>query len=68
MFAIAYRPDWAGPIGDVEDYDPDQVATLPEHIQPFFRSLNTRNIEFDLPNRPDGMARDAAGVGPSRWG
>ena len=68
MFAIAYRPDWAGPIGDVEDYDPAKVATLPEHIQPFFRSLNTRNIEFDLPNRPDGMARDAAGVGPSRWG
>ena len=52
MFAIAYRPAWAGPIGEVDDYDPAQVATLPEPIQPFFRSLNTREIEFDLPKPP----------------
>jgi len=68
MLAIAYRPAWAGPIGDVEDRDPEEVAKLPEHIKPFFRSLNTRDIEFDLPNRPDNMARDAAGISPRRWG
>ena len=68
MLAIAYRPAWAGPIGDVEDRDPEEVAKLPEHIKPFFRSLNTRDIEFDLPNRPDNMARDAAGSSPRRWG
>jgi hypothetical protein len=43
------------------------VATLPEHIRPYFRSLNTRHIEFDLPNRPDNMARDAEGLRPQRW-
>ena len=69
MLAIAYRPCWAGPIDDVEeDRDPEKVAGLPEHIQPFFRSLNTRHIAYDVPNRPDGMARDAAGIRPSRWG
>ena len=69
MLAIAYRPCWAGPIDDVEeDRDPEQVATLPAHIQPFFRSLNTRNIDYDVPNRPDGMLREAGGIGPSRWG
>ena len=69
MLAIAYRPCWAGPIDDVEeDRDPEKVAGLPEHIQPFFRSLNTRHIDYDVPNRPDGMARDAAGIRPSRWG
>ena len=68
MFAIAYRPAWSGPIGEVEERDPDKVATLPQHIQPFFRSLNTRHIEYDLPNRPDGMHRDAAGVSLRRWG
>ena len=47
---------------------PDKVATLPQHIQPFFLSLNTRHIEYDLPNRPDGMHRDAAGVSPRRRG
>ncbi len=69
MLAIAYRPCWAGPLDDVEeDRDPEKVAGLPQHIQPFFRSLNTRHIDYDVPNRPDGMARDAAGVRPSRWG
>ena len=68
MLAIAYRPAWAGPIDDVEDRDSEIIVRLPEKIQPFFRSLNTRNIEFDLPNRPDNMARDAAGISPGRWG
>ncbi len=68
MLAIAYRPAWAGPIDDVEDRDREQIAKLPDKIKPFFRSLNTRNIEFDLPNRPDGMARNAEGISPRRWG
>jgi len=67
MLAIAYRPTWAGPIGDVADRDPDQVDRLPPAVRPYFRSLNTRDIEFDLPNRPDNMARQAAGISPSRW-
>lgn len=67
MLAIAYRPAWAGPIDDVEDRDEELVARLPEKIKPFFRSLNTRDIEFDLPNRPDNMARDAVGISPRRW-
>ena len=68
MLAIAYRPAWAGPIGDVPDHDPQQVATLPSEVRPFFRSLNTRQIEYDLPNRPDNMERSVAGISPQRWG
>ena len=68
MLAIAYRPAWAGPINDIDERDPAQVQTLPTHIQPYFKSPNTRHIEFDLPNRPDGMAVDAAGLSPKRWG
>lgn len=67
LLAIAYRAAWAGPIADVEDYDPQQVARLPSEVRPFFASLNTRDIEFDLPNRPDNMAREAAGISPARW-
>ncbi|MCB1122687.1 MAG: phytanoyl-CoA dioxygenase family protein, partial [Verrucomicrobiae bacterium] len=67
MLAIAYRPAWAGPIGPVEDRNPDQVAGLPAHIQPFFRSLNTQAIDFEVPNRPDNMPREAPGIAPSRW-
>lgn len=67
MLAIAYRPAWAGPIGEVPDHDPDRVAKLIPDVQPFFRSLNTRNIDYDLPNRPDNMARHASGISPRRW-
>lgn len=66
MLAVAYRPAWAGPIGGVPDHDPQQVAGLPLEVRPFFRSLNTRVIDYDLPNRPDDMSRHAAGISPRR--
>lgn len=68
VLAVAYRPAWAGPIADVPDHDPNQLARLPEEIRTYFRSLNTRDVDYDLPNRPDDMARTAAGIDPSRWG
>lgn len=66
MLAIAYRPAWAGPIGEVPDYDPDQVAKLPPNVRRFFRSLNTRQFDYDLPNRPKNMPRHAPGISPRR--
>jgi len=66
MLAIAYRPAWAGPIAKVPERDPAVIARLPEHIRPFFASLNTSHIEFDIPNRPPGMKRDAPGISPRR--
>ncbi|MHC4879735.1 MAG: phytanoyl-CoA dioxygenase family protein [Planctomycetota bacterium] len=66
MLAIAYRPAWAGPIGEIPDYDPDQVAKLPPDVHRFFRSLNTRKVDYDLPNRPKNMARHAPGISPRR--
>jgi hypothetical protein len=67
MLAVAYRPAWAGPIGEVEEHDAKKVATLPTHVRPLFPSPNTRDIDFNVPNRPDNMRRDAKGIGPSRW-
>ncbi len=67
MLAIAYRPTWAGPISDVPDHDPDKVDKLPAHVKPFFKSLNTRNINFDVPNRPDNLTTQAHGISPGRW-
>ena len=67
MLAIAYRPAWAGPIGDVPDHDPALVARLPADVRPLFRSLNTRNINYDLPNRPTDLKSDAIGISPMRW-
>ncbi len=67
LLAIAYRPAWAGPIGEVPDYDPEQVQTLPENVRPLFRSLNTQKIDYNLPNRPDNMANSAPGISPKRY-
>ena len=52
----------------IPDHDPERVESLPPEVRPFFRSLNTRRIEYDLPNRPDSMARSAPGISPQRWG
>ena len=68
MLAIAYRPAWAGPIGEVPDHDPQRVENLPSEVRPFFRSLNTRDVDDDLPNSPDNMSRQAPGISPERWG
>lgn len=67
MLAIAYRPAWAGPIGEVPDHDPQRVEKLPLEVRPFFRSLNTRQVDYDLPNRPDNMSRQAPGISSDRW-
>ena len=68
MLAIAYRPAWAGPIADVEDREPEKVAQLPAQIRPYFKSLNTRKINYEQVNRPDNLATQAAGISPARWG
>ncbi|MCH2213105.1 MAG: phytanoyl-CoA dioxygenase family protein [Fuerstiella sp.] len=67
MLAIAYRPEWSGPIVEVPDRDPEQVDQLPERVRPLFKSLNTRRIDFDVPNRPANMLTEAPGINPSRW-
>jgi len=67
LLAIAYRPAWAGPISDVPEHDPALVATLPPNIRAFFKSPNTRNIDYDQPNRPDNMATDAPGLNTGKW-
>ena len=68
LLAYAYRPTWAGPIGEIDEWDTDKVAAMPPEVQALMGSLNTRNIDFDVPNRPEGMATSADGIHPDRWG
>lgn len=67
LLAIAYRPSWAPPVAEVPDWPAEKIAKLPAHVRPFFRNLNTRNFDFNVPNRPDNMATSAPGINPSRW-
>jgi len=67
LLAIAYRPAWSPPIAPVPDWPAEKVAKLPPHVRPLFKSLNTRNFDFNVKNRPDNMATSAPGINPSRW-
>lgn len=68
MLAIAYRPAWAGPIAEVPEWPSEKVTQLPPHVRHFFGSLNTRSIDWNVPNRPANMPTSAPGINPSRWG
>jgi ectoine hydroxylase-related dioxygenase (phytanoyl-CoA dioxygenase family) len=67
MLAIAYRPSWAGPAGEVESRDLEKVAELPPDVQLLLGDPNTRIWMHDNPNKPDKMAREAPGINTSRW-
>ena len=67
LLAIAYRPAWAGPIAEIPEWLAENVAGLPDHVRCYFQSLNTRKIDFDIPNRPSSMQTEAPGINPSRW-
>jgi ectoine hydroxylase-related dioxygenase (phytanoyl-CoA dioxygenase family) len=67
LLAIAYRPAWSPPIAEVPDWPAEKVAKLPPQVRPFFGSRNTRNFDFNIPNRPANMATSAPGINPSRW-
>ena len=67
LFAVAYRPAWAGPIADVPEWPAEKIAKLPPHVRKLFKSRNTRKIDFEVPNRPANMRTDAPGIRPSRW-
>lgn len=67
LLAIGYRPGWAGPIQEVEPWDPDEVAKLPPDVRRVFRDRNKRIWDFHGGNKPANMKSDAPGMNPSRW-
>jgi Phytanoyl-CoA dioxygenase (PhyH) len=68
VFAVGYRPAWAGPIAEVPELDPGDLERLAPEVRALFRSPNFRSIDFDAPNRPSDMPDDAFGLGLERWG
>ncbi len=67
MLAIAYRPAWAAPVGKVDEWNQEALATLPDSVRPFFASRNTRVWDYGGGNKPANMPREAPGMNPSRW-
>lgn len=67
MLALAYRPTWAGPAGEVPPWDPTGVAALPAELQPFFADPQTRYWDPEAGNKPPNMRAEARGINASRW-
>ena len=67
LLQFGYRPDWAGPAGPIEEWDPDLVANAPDITKPFLKSPNTTEAQWEQPHKPPNMERDAPGINPSRW-
>lgn len=67
MLAIAYRPAWAGPSGEVQPWDAGQLAKLPAAVRKLMPDRNTRIWRPDAGNKPQGMKNQAPGINPSRW-
>ncbi len=68
LIQFGYRPAWAGPVREMEDWDPEWVAQAPEASRPYLQSRNTTGIAWQQAHKPQGMQRDAPGINPSRWG
>ena len=67
LIQFGYRPAWAGPVDRVDEWDPGEVAKLPDAVRPFFGGRNTRLWDFGGGNKPANMASEAPGMNPSRW-
>lgn len=66
VFAVGYRPRWAGPVVPVEEPSPEMMARLPANIRELFADPNQR-ITTTIRNWSEEFADHAAGLGASRW-
>ena len=67
MLALAFRPAWAGPLAEVEDWDRVEVAKLPPDVQRLMGDRNQRRADIDVANKPANMRTEAPALDPSRW-
>ena len=67
LLAIAYRPGWAGPVKEVNEWSEEKLRAVPDKIRPLMSSRNQREWDFHGDNKPPNMAHDAPGMNPSRW-
>ncbi len=67
MFAVSYRPAWAGPTQAVPEPPAELIARLPEGVRRLFQDPNRRVSDTTIVNWSRGMPEDAPGLGPGRW-
>ncbi len=67
LIAIAYRPSWAGPAGDVTSWDDAELERVSPPVRELMGDRNQRVWFPEGGNKPQGMKCEAPGINPSRW-
>jgi hypothetical protein len=67
LLAIAYRPAWAGPVAEVDEWDPTELQDIEPQVRAYLGSRNQRRGDLHGGNKPDKMPDRADGLSPSRW-
>jgi ectoine hydroxylase-related dioxygenase (phytanoyl-CoA dioxygenase family) len=67
LLAIAYRPAWAGPVAEVDEWDPTELEDIEPQVRAYLGSRNQRQGDLHGGNKPDNMPDQADGLSPSRW-
>jgi ectoine hydroxylase-related dioxygenase (phytanoyl-CoA dioxygenase family) len=67
LLGLAYRPAWAGPSSQVEEWSQDLLAKVSPEVRELMHSRNTRIWEYDAPSVRPNMPSNAPGISPSRW-
>lgn len=68
MIEIDYRPVWAHPMMPVAEWDPADVAAVPECAKPFLRSPNSVDRPWEFMPKIEAEDYQPLGMSPSRWG
>lgn len=67
VFALGYRPAWAGPLAAVTEFDRTQLMQLPHIVQELIQEPNTHEgVVYSHLSKPEGMVSGPSYIGPSR--
>ena len=67
VFALGYRPAWAGPIATVTEFKPSELQALPATVQELVRDPNTHDgVVYSHLSKPEGMGLAPRHIGPNR--
>ena len=67
VFALGYRPAWAGPIAAVTEYNPSELQALPAVVQELIRDPNTHDgVVYSHLSKPERTGLAPRHIGPNR--
>lgn len=67
VFALGFRPAWAGPIAPVTEFNPSHLTQLPMAVRELIHDPNAHDgVVYSHLSKPEGMGSAPVHIGPSR--